>query len=144
MDADTLPRCPGLPPRPTLAAMPAGSLRATMIILACILVGGAAGLLLGVVGARTGTEFWMSVAVSVAIPGAIALTAVRGGMSWRDALSWAVPSWLLLVLAFTYLPQPASLLAFLLGLGLPLLISSSPQVQTLWFRLVLRRTNRGR
>ena len=87
-------------------------------------------------------EPWIPIAVSLAVPSFAAFAGVHAGMRSTHVLTWAVPSSLLILLAFFSRPYPITYLAFTSGLGLPLLLMYSSEVQTAWYRFVLRAPDR--
>ena len=89
----------------------------------------------------TAFEPWVSILASAVVPIASGFVAVRGGMETVHVLTWAVASFLLVLLAFLSLPHPVSYLTFPAGLGLPLLMVSSSQMRTAWYRFILRVTD---
>ena len=96
------------------------------------------------VWSATVLEPWIPIAVTLAVPTLAALAGVNAGMRPAHVLSWAVPSALLILVAFVSRPHPINYLAFTSGFGLPLLLMYSSESQAAWRRIVLRNPDRGR
>jgi hypothetical protein len=123
--------------------MESRSVRPAIVILAGALLILAAWAKFVWVWSATVFEPWIPIAVTLPVPALTAFASVQEGMRSAHVLTWVVPSSLLILLAFVSRPHPITYLAFTSGLGLPLLLMYSSEVQTAWFRFVLRLPDRG-
>lgn len=118
--------------------MTGGSIRLAVVVFAAglLAIAGAAAEI--AISSIPGAEPWISVVVALVVPVFAALAAVHGGMRPTHALTWAVPSSLLLLLVFLRPAHPVMLLPLSLGMGLPALMLWSSRTQAAWYRVVLR------
>lgn len=129
------------PPRSGVGSGVRGGMSNAVILVLTAMGAIAVALILVGVGTADAVTLGIVSLASLLVPCLFGFIAVRGGMPVTDALSWAVPSWLCLAAALTFPVLPASVVLFVVGIGVPTLMLFSPSARSLWYRYILRIPN---
>jgi hypothetical protein len=104
---------------------------------------GVAAILMGV-GTADAAELALVSGTSLVVPSLAGFLLLRAGMPALDVASWAVPSWLAWAIALSFPVFPASLVPYMIGMGLPTLMLFSESGRKAWYRHILRAPDRAR
>jgi hypothetical protein len=116
-----------------------------LVAIACFVWGviGVAAILVGV-GTADAADLALVSGTSLVVPGLAGVLLLRAGMPVGDVASWAVPSWMAHAIALSFPVFPASLVPFVIGIGVPTLMIFSQSARGLWYRHILRAPDRAR